>query len=435
MADYGSLLSAVEGASSLERNSDNVRYGRYSEEQRLCILSPLKQSAVVYAGAGAGKTTVLIERVAKILRETGVSPEKVAVITFTTKAAAELKHRLQSKLGGAKAALPYCGTVHALAYKLLSAKRGEAVPIISPEAEAMLMTAFKAELGEDVEDFTPQELTTLLARCREEDDYTSTAGIFAGIYQDRLDEYDIMDFTALLVNAAQVAWGAFDYILVDESQDLSKIQRVFIQQLGHAKTKYWFIGDDDQAIYAFRGAGSGVMAELVKEFGDHYILSTNFRSDRKIVQHALNVIEFNDDRVPIKWRANSTAEGAVSVRKFELEQQELDAVIQFLQENPGAVALARTQQLIAELKEMRLPAMTVHESKGLEFDKVWILGCEAALFPHPLSLKEEERRLFYVAMTRAKHELICSYALSRNAKNKATRHVSPFLFEAQTLTG
>lgn len=435
MADYGSLVSAVSSASSLERNSAELRYGKYSDEQRACILSPLNKSAVVYAGAGAGKTTVLIERVAKILRETGVSPDKVAVITFTTKAAAELKHRLQSKLGGTKTGLPYCGTVHALAYKLLSAKRGEAVPILSPEAETMLVSAFKAELGDEVSDFTPQELLTLLSRCREEDDYASTAGIFAGVYQERLDSYDIMDFTALLVNASQSDWSAFDYILVDESQDLSKVQRMFIHKLGHAKTKYWFIGDDDQAIYAFRGAGSGVMADLVKEFGTHYVLSTNFRSDRKIVQHALNVIEFNEDRVPIKWKAHSQDEGTVSVRKFELEQQELDAVIQFLQENPGAVALARTQQLIMELRAMKLPAMTVHESKGLEFDKVWILGCEAALFPHPLSLKEEERRLFYVAMTRAKHDLICSYALSRNAKNKATRHVSPFLFEAQTLTG
>ena len=406
---------------------------RFSDEQRAALLSPFAQSAVVYAGAGAGKTTVLVERVSRLLSKTSVSPSKIAVITFTSKSAEELKRRLHARFGP-KAELPYCGTVHALALRLLS-KKGISFALLTDERQAQLLQALREAFATEADllELTDKELLLEISRAREETDYTGHFGIVAFHYEQLLQEAKLMDFTSLLVDAAKEEWHCFDYVLVDEAQDLSALQQLLIDKLGTQRASFWYIGDDDQAIYAFRGAGAGNMKVLANRFGTSYILSTNYRSDRLIVQHALNVITFNKGRENIKWKANSTAEGSVQILSHLNGEEELEAAVAFLHANEDAMVLGRTQALIAELKAMRLPAMTVHESKGLEWSKVWIMGCESALFPHPLSLRDEERRLFYVAMTRAKHGLHMSYAQSRNSKNAPTRHPSPFLLEAQTL--
>jgi DNA helicase-2/ATP-dependent DNA helicase PcrA len=406
---------------------------RFSDEQKEALLSPFSQSAVIYAGAGAGKTTVLVERVSRLLSKSAVNPASIAVITFTSKSAEELKKRLRTRFGP-KAVLPYCGTVHALALKLL-AQKGVSFSLISDEQQTELLLkireAFSAE--SELVSLSDKELLLEISRAREESDYTGNFGIVAFFYEQLLAESNLMDFTSLLVDAAKEDWHCFDYILVDEAQDLSVLQQLLIDKLGSQRASFWFIGDDDQAIYAFRGAGAGNMKMLSAKTGRSFVLSTNYRSDRLIVQHALNVISFNKDRENIRWRANSTAEGLVGISSYLTGEEELEGAVAFLQNNTDAMVLGRTQALISELKAMRLPAMTVHESKGLEWSNVLIIGCESALFPHPLSLRDEERRLFYVAMTRAKHCLQMTYSTSRNSKNAPTRHPSPFLLEAQTL--
>jgi superfamily I DNA/RNA helicase len=127
----------------------------------------------------------------------------------------------------------------------------------------------------------------------------------------------------------------------------------------------------------------------------------------------------------------------VQVEHFAHGEDEVEAARKWLEGSQGRAVLARTQAIIAPLRELGLPAFTVHESKGLEWSQVWVMGCETSLFPHALGIKEEERRLFYVAMTRAKDYLRMSYCGSRaqNTKKPAGRHPSPFLYEAQSLDG
>lgn len=416
------------------RASDS-ELSHFSDEQRLAILSPFNESAVVYAGAGAGKTTILIERVSRLLSKTTVNPARIAVITFTSKSAQELKKRLISRFGP-KAVLPYCGTVHALALKLLTSKGGT-FNLLSAEGEVALLQKAREHFAEmeDLASLSDKELLLEISRLREEVNYDSKFGVLAMQFEMWMEESGVLDFTSLLIEAAKEEWRCFDYVLVDEAQDLSYLQQLFIDKLGSSRCRYWFIGDDDQAIYAFRGAGAGNMSKLAERFGHKYVLSINFRSDRLIVQHALNVITFNPHRENIAWKANSPLEGSVVVTPYLTGEDELEAAVSFLQSTPGGVVLGRTQAVIAELRAMKLPALTVHESKGLEWPSVMVIGCESAMFPHPLSLRDEERRLFYVAMTRAEHTLTLSYAQSRNLKNAATRHPSPFLLEAQTLPG
>jgi DNA helicase-2/ATP-dependent DNA helicase PcrA len=218
---------------------------------------------------------------------------------------------------------------------------------------------------------------------------------------------------------------------------LSSLQKSFLKKLARPNAKFWYIGDGDQSIYAFRGAHGGMMRQLQKECDDTHVLSVNYRSASSIVLHANNVISVNPDRFDIEWKAHRTDEGEVQVDHFDTAADELEAARTWLEASPKTRAvLARTQAVMLPLRELQLPAYTVHESKGLEWPEVWVMGCEASLFPHPLGIKEEERRLFYVAMTRARDMLKMTYCASRSQKRgDSSRKPSGFLFEAQHLQG
>lgn len=403
-----------------------------SEEQFAALQAPFTQSAIVCAGAGAGKTRLLTERVAALLKA-GADPSRIAVVTFTRKAAKEIITRVQSRVG-LRAKLPYCGTVHGLALSVLTRRR-QAFNLLPEDREAQLIGELIVDKDEQFEGLAPREIIVAMHRCREQQDYNGVLGQLAEQYEALLELEEAQDFTALLSKACSKTMDWFDHILVDETQDLSSLQLTFLRTIG-PKARFWFIGDPDQAIYSFRGSEPSMMHKLRAECEGFYVLSKNYRSALNIVSVANNVISFNEARFPIKWTAHRTDEGVAEVEVYQHGEFELAAVAQWLAAKPGTrCALARTQAMLLALKEAGLPAMSVHESKGLEWDEVWVMGCEAALFPHPLGAREEERRLFYVAMTRARNHLRMSYCLSRSHKNpqKQARHPCTFLYEAQAL--
>lgn len=436
MDSYASLFSDLESAHTSPRGKPllgGIGQG-LSDEQATALAGSFERSATVCAGAGAGKTRLLVERAAALVAA-GANPARVAVVTFTRKAATEISGRLATRLGDAKR-VPVCATVHALALSLLM-RAGLAVKVASDSQVAEVLEQLRPDLPEEYEDYSNSELLLELNRCREEEQYHTTSGLIALHFEDLLTQAGLTDFTSLLVAAAKIVDNCFDHVLVDEAQDLSQLQQTFLRAIGGPRTRYWYIGDADQAIYAFRGAHADVMRELTARCDDQYVLSVNYRSARAVVQHANNVIRFNDGRIAIDWKAHRTEQGEVTVQPFKHGDDELAAVERWLWAKRDRAVLARTQALIAPLREKGLAAFTVHESKGLEWPEVWVMGCEAALFPHPLCTRDEERRLFYVAMTRARDTLTMSYCASRSTKNpaNATRHPSVFLFETQALNG
>lgn len=434
--DYASLFTELESAHASPRGipvSGSIGQG-LSDEQAAALAGSFSRSATVCAGAGAGKTRLLVERAAALVAA-GANPDRVAVVTFTRKAATEISGRLATRLG-TRNRVPVCATVHSLALSLLT-RKGLAVRVASDAQVAEVLAQLRQELPEEYDDYSDSELLLEMNRCREEEQYHTTSGIISLRFEELLAIAGLTDFTSLLVVATKTIKGGFDHILVDEAQDLSQLQQTFLRTIGNPRSRYWYIGDADQAIYAFRGAHADVMRELTAQCDDQYVLSMNYRSANSIVQHANNVIRFNEGRIAIDWKAHRTDAGSVSVEYFDHGDKELDHVEQWLWDKPGRAVLARTQALIAPLREKGLAAFTVHESKGLEWSDVWVMGCEAALFPHPLCARDEERRLFYVAMTRARDTLTLSYCGSRSTKNpaNATRHPSGFLFETQALNG
>lgn len=436
MSNYASLFSELESAHTSPRGkplTGGIGHG-LSEEQATALAASFERSATVCAGAGAGKTRLLVERAAALVAA-GANPARVAVVTFTRKAATEISSRLATRLGD-RNKVPVCATVHALALSLLM-RKGLAIKVASDAQVIEVLDTLRPELPEEYEDYSDGELLLELNRSREEEQYHTLSGLIALRFEELLALAGLTDFTSLLAVAAKTTEGGFDHVLVDEAQDLSQLQQTFLRAIGGPRTRYWYIGDADQAIYAFRGAHADVMRELTQQCDDQYVLSVNYRSANTIVQHANNVIRFNEGRIAIDWKAHRTETGEVGVQYFAHGDDELAEVERWLWAGPNRAVLARTQALIAPLRDKGLAAFTVHESKGLEWPQVWVMGCEAALFPHPLCTRDEERRLFYVAMTRARDSLTMSYCGSRSTKNpaNATRHPSAFLFETQALQG
>lgn len=430
MTDYSTLFGQVHAAATTPRVASD--YG-LSDEQQAALNAPFDQSAVICAGAGAGKTRLLVERVAALLRA-GADPERIAVVTFTRKAANEMSARIKKRLGSVRQ-LPVCSTVHSLALtKVL--KKGELFQLATPVQELSILTLLEPFLPEEFDGLSDTELLLMLHRAREESAYRTTTGLLALAYEEQLAAAGLDDFTTLLSRGCAAPANLFDHVLVDETQDLSRLQLDFLRAVG-PDAKFWFVGDPDQGIYSFRGAQASMMHRLRDETGVMHTLATNYRSARSIVVHANNVIANNPDRFPVQWRTHRQDEGSVKVEFHEHGILEKEATLEWLAASPNTrCVLARTQALVLPFKEQHLPAMTVHESKGLEWEEVKVIGCEAALFPHPLGAREEERRLFYVAMTRAKTALILSCSSSRATKKVLNNARSPsaFLYETQALS-
>lgn len=436
---YADLFADISDSASVSRDVPlRVSGPSLSDEQMAALRAPFNENALILAGAGGGKTRLLTDRAAELV-ESGVDPARICVVTFTRKAADEIKMRLLARVGDKKL-LPVCGTVHAVAMARLASEKIETT-LINDDESTYFLDLLRAEFGEEnpLYDLSDQELLLALNRVREEERDSSTLGMLAYRYEEMLAEEGVMDFTSLLKRAALSVRAHFDYILVDEAQDLSSLQQTFLKKIGRKNARYWFIGDADQSIYAFRGATGGVMKELEKLVDKTYVLSVNYRSVRLVVGHAYNVISKNPGRFEVKWKANREEAGSVEVQDFAHGQAELDAVRDWLKQAPEKrAALARTNALIETLKAEGLPAYTVHETKGLEYSEVWVMGCEAALFPHPLGTEEEERRLFYVAMTRARDRLILSHCATRATKRRkgqSLRYPSGFLFEMNGFNG
>lgn len=426
---FASLLKNV-AAPGRSESSDVV--AGLSAEQAAALRAPPNKSAAICAGAGAGKTKLLVERVTRLLK-LGANPQRMAVVTFTRKAADEMRARLHLRLG-AETRMPRIGTVHALALAIASRRKLDFV-LASDEQLGDVLAAVRECLPEDYE-ADDSDLQLMLDRARETDDTVSLVGMAAEVFEQELLARGLGDFTSLLLRVADDAPAMFDHVIVDEAQDLSPLQLRFLRRVG-AQAQFWFIGDPDQAIYSFRGAHAGMMQRLVEESALRFDLLTNFRSARAVVAHASNVVSNNPGRLALSWVANRPDAGEVAVQFFETDVAEAQFVRDWLSAAPAGsrCVLARTRAQVQPFLGLPNPAMTVHESKGLEWDDVLVLGCEAALFPHPLAGLQEERRLFYVAMTRARNTLRLTACQARTTKNgKLTaRAPSRFLFETQAL--
>ncbi|TMK68768.1 MAG: ATP-dependent DNA helicase PcrA [Actinobacteria bacterium] len=330
-----------------------------SPDQYLADLNPAQREAVlategpllVIAGAGSGKTRVLTYRVAHLIHAVGAKPSEILAITFTNKAAGEMRERLEDLLGPKSRGL-WVLTFHAACGRIL---RREAqrlgyrsnFTIYDQADQIRLVKQCLEELERDPKRFTPRGIHEQISRAknrlvgpdeyanRVQSFYDQTVADVYGLYQRRLFASNAVDFDDLLMLTVDVLerfpearekWeNAFRYILVDEYQDTNHAQYRLLQLLAEKSMNLCAVGDPDQSIYGWRGAEISNILDFERDFpGTRTIaLEQNYRSTNSILRAANSVIEHNRERKP-KELFSELGEGE-PVRVAEVEDEHAEA--------------------------------------------------------------------------------------------------------------
>ena len=306
---------------------------------------------LVVAGAGSGKTRVLTYRVAHLIHACGVKPNEILAITFTNKAAGEMRERLAVMLGGTARAI-WILTFHAACGRILrrEAERlgyRSSFTIYDDQDQVRLVKACLEELGKDPKRFSPRGIHHQISQAKNQlvspEEYTKRVASFWDqtvaevyeLYQRRLHASNAVDFDDLIMLTVEVLerfpealtrWRkAFRYVLVDEYQDTNHAQYRLLQLLGGEHGNVCAVGDPDQSIYAFRGADIRNIMEFERDFpGTQVIpLEQNYRSTNQILRAANAVIEHNRERKP-KRLFSDLGEGD-PVRVVEVEDEHAEA--------------------------------------------------------------------------------------------------------------
>ena len=279
---------------------------------------------LVIAGAGSGKTRVLTHRIGYLIRERNVSPFEILAITFTNKAADEMKQRVAS-LVGSVAHKMWVSTFHSACVRILR-RDGSRLGFpssftIYDQADAVRLTGYVLrDLDIDSKKFPPRSVHATISAAKNDyvsvDEYADRAKVIyekriADVYREyqaRLLKAGAMDFDDLLVNAVELFRlhpdvlehyrARFRYVLVDEYQDTNRVQNELVMQLTNAHRNAFVVGDSDQSIYQFRGADIRNILEFEETFPDASIilLEQNYRSTQTILDAANAVIANNTGR-------------------------------------------------------------------------------------------------------------------------------------------
>ncbi len=308
-------------------------------------LNPAQREAVaavdgpvlVVAGAGSGKTRVLTHRIAHLIRDVGVSPYSILAITFTNKAASEMKARVAALVGSVANDM-WVSTFHSACARIL---RREAPRLgyrssfsIYDESDALrLVTMCVKDLDMDPKRFPPRSIRATISNAKNElIDYETFAGGDSGfyhekvadvyrLYQQRLVEASALDFDDILMLTVEVFQAfpevlttyqeRFRYLLVDEYQDTNRAQYLFVKLLADAHRNVCVVGDQDQSIYRFRGADMRNIMEFERDYPDAKVvrLEQNYRSTQTILDAANAVIDHNQQRKPKRlWTDRGSGE-------------------------------------------------------------------------------------------------------------------------------
>ncbi|MCC8163351.1 MAG: ATP-dependent helicase [Lachnospiraceae bacterium] len=367
----------------------------FSEAQNRAIRH-VQGPALILAGPGSGKTTVVTNRVQHLVRDCHISPSSILVITFTKAAATEMKEsfgRLMEKSADAPRGYGNVsfGTFHAVFFTILKLSYGfTAGNILREEVRYQYLKESverqKLEL-DDENDFLAgisAEISLIKNERIPIENYFSkncAEEIFRKIYTEYeerkkrarlLDFYDMLTYTwELLSKRADIlaAWQQkYQYILVDEFQDINRIQYDILKLLALPQNNLFIVGDDDQSIYRFRGADPSIMLDFPKDYPDaeQILLNDNFRSTRQIVEAAGRVVRWNQARFPKEITARGGNGPEVRVLSFPDQQQECLYILKEIQDwkNAGknlrdAAVIFRTNTqprlLVQKLMEYNVP--------------------------------------------------------------------------------
>ncbi len=294
-----------------------------NEKQRDAVAAPL-QNMLVLAGAGSGKTRVLVQRIAWLMQVEQASPHSVLAVTFTNKAAAEMRARVEQTVNGNTHGM-WIGTFHGLAHRLLrmhfqEAKLPQSFQVLDSDDQLRLIKRILRSLNIDEKKWPAKQMLWYINGKKDEGlrpqhidaQFDPTEEMFIKIYQayqEACDRSGLVDFAELLLRAHEL-WlnnphllahyqNRFRHILVDEFQDTNAIQYAWLTMLGNENSKVMIVGDDDQSIYGWRGAKIENIQRFLNDF-DHaktIRLEQNYRSTANILKAANQLISNNNNRL------------------------------------------------------------------------------------------------------------------------------------------
>ncbi len=329
-----------------------------NDAQREAVGSPLN-AALVLAGAGSGKTRVLVHRVAWLIQVEGASPNSILAVTFTNKAAGEMRARIETLLGLPGGGL-WIGTFHGLTHRLLRLHwRDAGLPqnfqILDSEDQARLLRKVLKALELDETRWVPREVLWFINAQKDEglrarhitDDGDPTRRQLIKIYaayEDACQRGGVVDFAELLLRAYEL-WrdnagllahyrARFRHVLVDEFQDTNAIQYKWLMLLGGPQGLPFVVGDDDQSIYRWRGARVENLNQFRRDYPAAmlYKLEQNYRSTGTILKAANALIANNGGRLgKTLWTSGEDGERVKLYAAFN-ERDEADFVVNRIRE-------------------------------------------------------------------------------------------------------
>lgn len=350
-------------------------------KSQIQAISHMDGPAMVLAGPGSGKTTVITHRIKNLIEKAEVRPENILVVTFTKAAAISMQKRFSTLMNGGKGQLVTFGTFHSVFYKILrKSRRYEATEILSERQKTNYIREIIGRYGissNDISELSQNIINDIgnikgnmlnaqeyePSCCKKEDFIKVYNAYNLELKKDgKMDFDDILRECYLLLcenHTMLEQWRElYKYILIDEFQDINRIQMNIIELLASPLNNIFVVGDDDQSIYGFRGA----RPEIMIEFKDYYpeaeliVLNVNYRSTQSIINVAGRVIENNKTRLDKCAHANNDKDFQPDIRKFRNQVEELKFVVSKIKEyeNQGIslsemVILVRNNSQIQEI--------------------------------------------------------------------------------------
>lgn len=376
----------------MEKNEAAILEGLNSEQKAAvsCVDGPV----LIVAGAGSGKTRVLTSRIAYIL-ERGCDPARVLALTFTKKAASEMKERISLMVGERRARRLYMGTFHSVFIRFLrefaeSLGYPSAFTIYDTGDSVSAIKTCLKELQFDEKVYKPKDVLSRISMAKNNlvtpaayrRNATAVQNDAAAKKPRIVDIYDlyaykcrqagVMDFDDILLNmnillrdnpaALESIAGRFDYIMVDEYQDTNFAQYLILKKLSQYTSKHnlCVVGDDSQSIYAFRGAKIENILNFKKDYPEHHLfrLEQNYRSTRVIVDAANSLIAKNSARIPKE--CYSMGEEGEKIRLIQAYTEQEEALL------IASSIITRIQTEHAQYQDFAILYRTNAQSRALE---------------------------------------------------------------------
>ena len=375
----------------METNGSAILEGLNSEQKAAvsCVDGPV----LIVAGAGSGKTRVLTSRIAYILDTKKIDPSRILALTFTKKAASEMKERIALMVGENKARRLYMGTFHSVFIRFLrefaeSLGYPSSFTIYDTSDSVSAIKTCLKELQLDEKVYKPKDVLSRISMAKNnlvtpgayrrnavalQNDASAKKPRIVDIYDlyaHKCKQAGVMDFDDILLNmnillkdnpaALESVAGRFDYIMVDEYQDTNFAQYLILRKLSEKHRNICVVGDDSQSIYAFRGAKIENILNFKRDYPTHNIfrLEQNYRSTKVIVEAANSLIAKNSARIP-KECYSMGAEGE-KIRMIQAYTEQEEALL------IASSIVTRIQAESAQYQDFAILYRTNNQSRALE---------------------------------------------------------------------